>query len=84
MAETLIMIDLAPFGLSQAISVGELTEIAVRAKTKVKENPKRAWSLLSHQEIVAMAWLLDLHFEDLPSDAPKPAPIPQPQVISEL
>lgn len=78
-----IMMDLTKFGGPEAISIEALTHIATRAKTKVKENPKRGWSLLSHHEILAMAWLLDLIFEDMAGSAPPPAK-PEPQVISHV
>ena len=78
MTDAPIILNLSKFGGPEAISVADLTHMAARAKTKVKENPKRGWSLLSHHEVLAMAWLLDLIFKDVTPAAPPP-PHPNPK-----
>ena len=83
MSEAPIILNLSKFGGPEAISVEELTHMAVRAKSKVKDKPKTGWSLLSHHEIIAMAWLLDLLFEDVAGNTPPPAK-PEPAVISHV
>jgi hypothetical protein len=78
-----IMIDLTKFGGPKAISVEELTCLAVRAKTRAKANPPIGWSVLSHQEILAMIFVIDAIFEDCDLAAPPPAK-PEPAVISHV
>ena len=78
-----IMIDLSKFGGPNAISVEELTRLAVRAKTRAKANPPIGWSVLSHLEILALVWVADLVFEDCDLAAPPPAK-PEPAVISHV
>lgn len=59
----------------------DMAALAARAKTKVKATA-RGWSLLSREEIEALAFVVDLFLEDaaLPV-APAKA---EPQVISTL
>lgn len=77
-----IMINLALDGKTSAYSVGDLTEIAATAKSKVKRSA-RGWSMLSQIEILALAWLADLLLVDADltnNSQPKAAPA----VISNL
>lgn len=78
-----IMMDLTKFGGPKAISVEELTHVAVRAKTRGKAHPAIGWSVLSHREVLAMIFVLDAIFEDCDLAAPPPAKS-EPQVISHV
>lgn len=55
---------------------------AARAKTKVKATA-RGWSLLSREEIIALAFIADVFLEDGILPAPPPAK-PAPAVISNI
>lgn len=80
MSDLPITYDLSKSGGPKAITVVELTELAVQAKTKVKASA-RGWSMLSHHEVLALAWFADLHLVDADEKPPAPA-TPEPQVIS--
>ena len=62
------------------MTVEERTRMAATAKAKVKASA-RGWSMLSQQEIIALAWFADLFLED-GALAPPPSAKPEPAVIS--
>lgn len=62
-------------------SPADMAALAARAKTKVKATA-RGWSLLSREEIEALAFIADLMLED--AGLPAAPAQPQPTVISEL
>jgi len=74
--------DLSASGGPASITAEELTQLAAEAKAKVKAK-RMGWSMLSHLEVLALAWFADLFLEDgqLPDPAP---PQPEPTVISQL
>jgi hypothetical protein len=65
--------------------VARLVELAARAKAKVKASA-RGWSMVTAEEIVALAFIADVFLEDAALVAPSPArPIKgEPDVISRL
>lgn len=63
-------------------TVSELTRLAAGAKTKVQATA-RGWSMLSREEIQALAWFAHLFLED--TEPGQPAPIrPEPPEISHV
>lgn len=64
------------------IDAAQLVALAARAKAKVKATA-RGWSMLSQQEIVALAFVADVFLEDavLPQARGQTA---EPEVISTL
>lgn len=62
-----------------------MTALAAQAKAKVKATA-RGWSMVTAEEIVALAFIADVFLEDAASPAPQPVrPIKgAPEVISTL
>ena len=65
-----------------SFTVAELTRFAARAKAKVKASA-RGWSMLSQEEILALAWFADQFLEDAEPVQSAPAR-PAPPVISHV
>ena len=77
-----LVFDLSAAGIPRPVPIDELTRLAASAKSKVKANP-RGWSLVTQEEIVALAWFADLFLENVDADPfgdAKPAPV----VISDI
>lgn len=62
--------------------VARMIALAARAKAKVKASA-RGWSMVSAEEIVALAFVADVFLEDGALPDPPPAK-PEPPVISTL
>ena len=76
-----VLIDLSAFGFAEPQSVDALMHLVCRAKTKAKQNPKRATTALTDKEIIALLWFADTLLVDVEGQAPPP-PKPAPAVIS--
>tara|TARA_R110002110_G_scaffold130063_12_gene310395 strand:+ start:4111 stop:4446 length:336 start_codon:yes stop_codon:yes gene_type:complete len=61
---------------------GKTVLVAARAKTKVKASA-RGWSLVTQEEILALAWIADVFLEDTALPEPTPGR-PEPAVISNV
>ena len=63
--------------------IEQMVALASRAKTKIKAH-NNGWSLVSKEEIIALAFIADIMLEDyIPTDPPV-ALKPQPKIISEV
>ena len=62
--------------------IAQMIALAAQAKAKVKACA-RGWSMVSADEIVALAFVADVFLEDGALPDPPPAK-PEPRVISEL
>lgn len=63
-------------------AIQKRTRLAARAKAKVKASA-RGWSMLSQEEILALAWFADLFLNDAELAQPAPART-EPPVISHV
>lgn len=61
----------------------EMTRLAALAKTKVKATA-RGWSMLSRDEIMALAFVTDLILVDVQTIDDRVVPLPDPEPISTL
>lgn len=62
--------------------LSRMVVLAAQAKAKVKASA-RGWSMVTAEEIVALAFIADVFLEDAALPAPPP-PAPAPNVISQL
>jgi hypothetical protein len=77
-----IYLDWSASGGPDRITVADATQLAAKAKTKVKDS-RIGWSKVSHLEILALAWMADRWLKDCALDVQQ-TPKKQPPVISDL
>ena len=65
------------------LEIQKMVALAVRAKVKIN-TVKRGWSLISQEEIIALAFIADLFLEDYQPVKIQVAQTSSPNVISEL